>query len=251
MYGGNAMKSLNKKLLCIAFSAILCVPMLSSNAFASDINSSNSLTKLPILEQIKSNGINSNKSTDIGIITITDKGQIAEIAKEQNLNDPESITKITYEFHNFSNIQESQQIENNANANSSINSVTSTQAIYNVKDLGTGYSYWDQYDSSIYDGPAEVTKTYTRTASSSYSANIKVDYKIIEAAVGFTFTSGQQVSEAYKLSVPANKKIELRIFTNYQKKSYDIGDNYGGLIYNTGSGTAQKPVGLIFQQIQR
>jgi hypothetical protein len=201
---------------------------------------------LPILER----GINSSKGTDNEIITITDKGEIAEIAKEQNLNDPESITKITYEFRDFSN-HESQQIENMANADSSVSSVTSTQVVYNVKDLGTGFSYWDQYDSSIYDGPAEVTKTYTRTASSSFSTNIKIDYKIIEAAVGFTFTSGQQVSEAYKLTVPANKKIELRVFTNYQQKSYDIGDNYGGLVYYSGSGTAQKPVGLIFQQIQR
>lgn len=242
------MKRLTTKLLLIIIcSAFLCLPLLSPNAYTRDISNSNETSRLPIFELIN-NDIFSLSSTDNSVITITDKEQMKDIATKQNLNDPESITQITYEFRNCSNIQEYEELENNSKPTKS---VTATKAIYNVKDLGTGFSYWDQYDSSIFDGPAKSIKTYERTASSSYSTNITVNYKLIEAAVGFTFTSGRKVSESYKLTIPANKKIELRVFTNYQKKSYDIGDNLGGFIYYKGSGTAQKPVGLIFQQIQR
>lgn len=243
------MKNITKKLLTITCSAVLCLTLLSPNVYARDITTSKEASKLPIFEQTNENGIFSLKNTGNRVI-ITDKEQIKEIATQQNLNDPESITQITYEYRNLPNIEEYQELLNNSYA-ASTKSVTATTAIYNVKDLGTGFSYWDQYDSSIYAGPAEVTKTYKRKASSSYSADITVNYKLIEAAVGFTINSEREVSESYKLTVPANKKIELRVFTNYQKKSYDIGDNLGGLIYYCGSGTAQRPVGLIFQQIQR
>jgi hypothetical protein len=228
--------------LVFAMSMMVCAP-----AFAVNRNS-NKLTKSPLFKQSETK---SSETTNNGKIVITDKKKIAKIAKQQKLNDPESITKITYDFRGFSQSQIAQQIEDNTNLNLLPKAVKKTTKIYNVKDLGSGFSYWDQYDSSIYDGPAHVKKTYTRTASSTYDADVSVDYKLIEAAVGFTFTSGQKVEEAYSFYVPANHSIELRVFTNYQKKSYDIGTGLGGLLYYKGSGTAQKPVGLIFQQIQR
>ncbi|HEX3016646.1 MAG TPA: hypothetical protein VHP31_02185 [Caproicibacter sp.] len=249
------MKNLAKKILGIACSAVLCLPLFSSSAFASEIGNSEKSaklpTKLPYLEQIKDHGTKAISGTKNGTIIITDKKQIAEIAKQQNLNDPQSITKITYDFRDFSNIQGCKQIENNTNAGLLPKVIYTTQKIYNVKDLGSGYSYWDDYDSSIYNGPASVTKTYKRTASSSFTASVEVDSKLVEAAVGFTFVSGLGVEEAYSFTVPANQQIELRVFTNYHEKSYDVGELMGGLLYPTGSGTAQKPVGLIFQQIQR
>lgn len=84
-----------------------------------------------------------------------------------------------------------------------------------------------------------------------YTANVNVKASIVTAAVGFNIGSDQTVSEAYSFTVPANHKIELRVFTNYQEKSFDVGDKYDGLLYYSGSGTAQKPVGLIFKKIQR
>lgn len=249
------MKIFIKRLLGITCSTVLCFSLLSSIAFASDLRDSNLLNKLPIFEEIQGNAdVSLNK-----VLTITDKVQIEEIAKKQNLTDPESITKITYEYYEYPDIKEDplQKISINTNSSNKIDTSINTAStygyhmVYNVKDLGTGFSYWDSYDSSIYGGPATVTKTYTRISSSTYTADVKVDYELIEAAVGFKFELNKKVQESYTFSVASGKQIELRVFTNYQKKSYDIGYNNGGLLYKTGSGTAQKPVGLIFQQIQR
>lgn len=149
------MKNLVKKVSSVVCCAILALS-LNANVFAASSNNLNKPTKLPLLEQ--------SENTKSGTIVITDKEQIAKIAKQQNLNDPDSITKITYDFRNSSKIQG--------------------------------------------DQPTSFT-------------------------------------------VPANHQIELRVFTNYQEKSFDVGNDYGGLLYYSGSGTAQRPVGLIFQQIQR
>ncbi len=235
------MKNLAKKVSSLVCCAILCLS-LNANAFAATSSDLDGPTKLPLFEQ---NGTNSLENTKDGTIVITDKEQIAEIAKQQNLNDPDSITKITYDFRNSSKIQGGQP------KNADSEAVTPTVTVYNVKDLGTGFSYWDDYDSSIYNGPANVTKTYTRRNSSSFTCDVKVESKLVSAAVGFTIGSEQTVSEAYSFTVPANHQIELRVLTNYQMKSFDVGNDYGGLLYYSGSGTAQRPVGLIFQQIQR
>lgn len=228
------MKNLVKKVSSVVCCAILALS-LNANVFAASSNNLNKPTKLPLLEQ--------SENTKSGTIVITDKEQIAKIAKQQNLNDPDSITKITYDFRNSSKIQGDQPTNSDT--------VTPTVKVYNVKDLGTGFSYWDDYDSSIYNGPANVTKTYSRTNSISFTCDVSVDSKLVAAAVGFAIGKNQTVSEAYSFTVPANHQIELRVFTNYQEKSFDVGNDYGGLLYYSGSGTAQRPVGLIFQQIQR
>ncbi|MCI1981667.1 MAG: hypothetical protein LKJ45_00715 [Oscillospiraceae bacterium] len=243
------MKKSAKKALCLVCCAFLCLPLFCSKAFAANSGSSGEPTKLPLSEQIKNNAARSLGNTENGMIVITDKKQIAEIAKQQNLNDPKSITKITYDFRSSGNIQEGQQKRNKAAANAHYKTVA-----YNVKDLDTGYSYWDDYDSSIYDGPASISETCKRTSDCPYTASIDVDSRIVEAAVGFTFAAGLKgldVKDKYSFTVPANSQIELRVFTNYDKKSFDIGHDHGGLLYPRGSGEAFKPVGLIFQQIQR
>lgn len=235
------MKNLTKKVSSIVCCAILALS-LNANAFAANTSNSDEPTTSPRFEQGATKSLENTKN---GTIVITDKEQIAEIAKRQNLNDPDSITKITYDFRDSSKIQEGQPTNVDSNA------VTPTVKVYNVKDLGTGFSYWDDYDSSIYSGPSDVTRSYKRTNSISYTADVSVKASIVSAAVGFTIGKDEDVGETYSFTVPANHKIELRVFTNYQKKSFDVGNDYDGLLYYSGSGTAQKPVGLIFQQIQR
>lgn len=235
------MKNLAKKVSVVVCCAIL-VFSLNTTAFAANISNSNKLTKLLPSEQSE---IKPLENTTNGSIAITDRKQIEKIAKQQNLNDPDSITKITYDFRDSSKIQENQL------TNVYPNMITSTTVVYNVKNLGTGFSYWDNYDSSIYDGPANVTKTYSRTNSISYTCNVNVNADIVAAAVGFSIGKNQTVTESYSFTVPTNHQIELRVFTNYQEKSFDVGDDLGGLLYYSGSGLAFKPVGLIFQQIQR
>lgn len=232
------MKSLFKKVSSVVCCAILCLS-LNTNVFAANASNAGQLTKLPLLEQSETKSLGTTKNKTI---TITDKKQIAKIAKQQNLNDPDSIIEITYDFFDSSKAQEGPS----TNAD-----VPHTTKVYNVKDLGSGFSYWDDYDSSIYGGPANVTKTYERTNSSSFTCDVSVNASLVSAAVGFTIGKDVTVREAYSFTVPANQEIELRVFTNYQEKSFDVGDDAGGLLYYEGSGIAQRPVGLIFQQIKR
>lgn len=185
-------------------------------------------TKLPLLEQ----------SGYRGTVVITDKEQIAEIAKQQDFNESEAILQITFDFRYFKD----------SDAASPEQAAPSGDVIYNVKDLGCGFSNWDDYGSDIFDGPAETVYPCKNTASCSYSASSKVDSKLIEKAVGF---AGAKLGPGspYNVTIPADRKMEVRTYTNYQKKSFDIGSNKGGLVYRKGSGTAKRPVGLIFEQI--
>lgn len=195
-------------------------------------------TKLPLLEQ----------SGYRGTVVITDKKQIAEIAKQQIINEPEAILQITFDFRYFSTFRKSSQTGDHANAASSEQAASSTDIIYNVKDLGCGFSNWDDCGSDIFDGPAETVEPCENTASCSYSASSKVDSSLIEAAVGFADTKLGPGSP-YNVTIPADRKMEVRTYTNYQKKSFDIGSSKGGLLDRKGSGTAKRPVGLIFEQI--
>ena len=195
-------------------------------------------TKLPLLEQ----------SGYRGTVVITDKKQIAEIAKQQVINEPKEILQITFDFRYFSTFRKSSQTGNHANAASLEQAAPSADVIYNVKDLGCGFSNWDDCGSDIFDGPAETVEPCKNTASCSYSANFRVDPALIEKAVGFADVKLGPGS-SYNVTIPDDRKMEIRTYTNYQKKSFDIGSNKGGLLDRKGSGTAKRPVGLIFEQI--
>lgn len=185
-----------------------------------------------------------------GEIVITDKEMIKQISLQDGDKNYEKIDRIVYTFSdidedNINIINNNEPKENETN-----NKATGwTWHISNVKDLGSGYTYATQYDESIYYGPSTVSQTYTKTGTYSYNTTVTIDSAIIKAAVGFNVTGTATMQQNYSFSVPNGGKIALRVLVNYAKTTYDVGQNFNGLIYEHSTGSAFRPVGLIFKQI--
>lgn len=82
---------------------------------------------------------------------------------------------------------------------------------------------------------------------------MSISTDLISAKVGFTIGSSVTKSDTAELDVPSGKRVILKIWTNYQKKSFTIFREYSncvGLWYPEGSGNAYRPVGLIFTQAE-
>lgn len=180
-------------------------------------------------------------------IEVTDKTLIYQIAKEQNLDNPEKINKISI---NYINTNFANSLPNN---NPDINMVkgTITTHLSNVEDLGDRFAYWDQYTSYWYDGYLENTKTFEMSASATCSTEVSIPVSIVNTKFGINIGVSAKYTEQTKIIVPANQRVNVKTVVNYQKKTFDIFYEYStspGLWYPKGTGTVFIPVGLIITQ---
>ncbi|MGP1599445.1 hypothetical protein [Peptoanaerobacter stomatis] len=186
-------------------------------------------------------------------IVITDPIVIRKLAKEQGFPNVKDIKKLTYKF---SKVKQNELNDNEPNDNETnlLSKLTTARTfISDVVDQGTGYKLVDHFDENRYEGPIKGTYTYSRTDTSSYNATVSLNADIVSAGVGFTIGRNYTKSDSVTVNVPAGKKVILKIWTNYQKKSFTIYTEYSssiGLWYPKGTGNAYKPVGLIFTQAE-
>lgn len=179
-------------------------------------------------------------------IVITDPVAIQKLAKEQGFPNVEEIKKLTYTVGKVEQGSLADEIPQQRAG-------TYRTFISNVVDQGTGYKLADHFDENRYQGPISGTYTYTREDVSSYNATVSLSADIVSAGVGFTIGSNYSKSDSVTLNVPAGKRIILKIWTNYQKKSFTVYNEFSsspGLWYPQGTGNAYKPVGLIFTQAE-
>lgn len=190
-----------------------------------------------------SNRLSDSDTSDQSIV-ITDRDTINAIAKEQSLADPDSIKEIRFDSVLFNSEPSSSDIKPSG--------VTSKIHIENVKDMGTGWIFKTNYTSHIFDDPASVEQTFSKEDSYAVTGELGLKFpKVVE--LKFSVTLGQKKTEStkYSFEVASNETIELRVYTNYNKKSYEIWELLSGLDYNRGTDYLNKAVGLYFQQIKR
>lgn len=223
---------------CLAL--CLAMTMLSGiTVFAAEKQDTEQVISLSDIEKYQSNVARTNSNE----IVITDPEAIKELATMQGFPDVENIKKLTYTIGETS-AEETTAMEQK---------ITSWNVIGNVEDKGTGFMLVDHFDENRYQGPISGTYTYSRTDTCAYNADVSISTDIISSKVGFTIGSSVTKSDSVTINVPAGKKIILKIWTNYQKKSFTIYREYSncvGLWYPEGSGNAYKPVGLIFTQAE-
>lgn len=186
----------------------------------------------------------SARDTSNQSVVITDRGTINAIAEAQSLADPDSIKEIQFDSVPF----------NSESFSSDINplAVSSTYHIESVKDLGTGWIFTSNYTSHIFDGPANVSQTFSKEDSHAITGELGLKFpKVVELKFSVTLGEKRTESTTYSFTVPSNQTIELRIYTNYRKKSYEIWQLVGGLDYNEGTDYIHTGAGLYFQQIKR
>lgn len=179
-------------------------------------------------------------------IVITDPVAIQKLATEQGFPDVEDIKKLTYTIGKVEQSALDDEIPQQRAG-------TYRTFISDVVDQGTGYKLVDHFDENRYQGPIQGTYTYSRTDTSTYNATVSLTADIVSAGVGFTIGKSYTKTDSVTLNVPSGKRIILKIWTNYQKKSFTVYNEYSssvGLWYPQGTGNAYKPVGLIFTQAE-
>lgn len=228
-------------LLCTSFA----FPVMASNGSGSEIIMSQSSTKTA---RLIVNGMTTNKKV------VENKELISKIAKEQNLPNAEKILSITYTIGYPENTDNRRQIPNSLSEKGSTIQSSSgmVKVIDDIEELGDGYYFTNKYKSSWYYGPCSVTETYTRSDSAAYDCSCTIGSKTLGSALGCSFDKTYTNSQSYTVACPSNKnKVNLKVFTNYQKKSFTVywarGKN-GRRGKKAGTGKSWKPCGLIFQQ---
>lgn len=235
-----------KKIGKLFGAVVLCVSLIpafsTSKAEASnDVQESINFAKyFNSSKQLKTNSDQSGQS-----VVITDRETINAIAKEQSLNNPDSIKEIQ-----FDSVVIDSEPQGAGSSNITPSAVTKYH-IENVKDLGKGWSFPDTFISHIFPGPAEIRQTFSKEDTFAVAGSLGTQLKdIIEAKFSVTLGTKKTQSTEYKFSVPSGKTTELRIYTNYNKKSYEVWNLVNGLDYNLGTENFHKSVGLIFQQVK-
>lgn len=196
------------------------------------------------LEEVAKYQTNKARTGNPNEIVITDPEAIKELAAMEGFPDVENIKRLTYTVG---------KIETEETDSVQLRSVSSWNVIGNVVDQGTGYRLEGHFNENRYQGPMSATYTYTRKDSCTFNSDIGIKSDIVSAKVGFTIGKEIIQTDSIQLSVPAGKKILLKVWTNYQKKSFTVYREYSncvGLWYPEGSGNAYQPVGLIFTQAE-
>ncbi|MGQ8873385.1 hypothetical protein [Paenibacillus sp. TSA_86.1] len=191
--------------------------------------------------------LKNNSDQSVQSVVITDRETINAIAKEQSLDNPDSINEIQLD-----SVVIDTESEVAKPSNISPSAVIKTKYhIENIKDLDIGWSFRDKFISHLFQGPAEIKQTFSKEDTFAIAGELGTQLKdIIEAKFSVTLGTKKTQSTEYKFSVPSGRTTELRIFTNYHKKSYEVWNLVNGLDYNLGTENFHKSVGLIFLQVK-
>lgn len=119
--------------------------------------------------------------------------------------------------------------------------------------------YFDDYERYVIDGPAEYTKTYSRTDycdwNTSISGSVSVGGKVykvadvkaaVEGSVGYKMGRSKTSTDSYKVKIPANKYWEIKVWTSF------LVYEYTAKVGNTkiATGRTWKPNGLVIRHTE-
>ena len=179
----------------------------------------------------------------VNVSSITDPDELQEIIENENLSIPEGYHLESIDTYIYTLEAE----ESLAFQTGEIEPLGIIYNIENVRNRGDGFYYTNEYDSDWFYGPANVSETYTRTNSVKKSINVGVTNNVVSTAVGYDITDTFTNTKTFSTNVASGKKVNVKVHTNYQKKTFDIYNKITGDCAQSGAYT-MKPVGLIFKQ---
>lgn len=109
------------------------------------------------------------------------------------------------------------------------------------------FYYVNEYDSDWFYGPCSVSETYTRESTVKIDIDTTIGNGTVSAAVGYSITDTYVKSKTFTTTVAANKKLNVRIHTNYKSTQFDIYNQWSNNLVEKDAWTA-KPIGLVFVQ---
>ncbi|MCM1363679.1 MAG: hypothetical protein NC215_01705 [Ruminococcus sp.] len=171
--------------------------------------------------------------------TIIDPEKLSEIESTEQLDDYklEKVNIDSYIFDtDLENIAITPGIEPNA-------------LLYKIQNVKTEspFVFPDIYDLDVYQGPANISTTYTRTEEVGLHLGISIGNSTVSAAVGYDISKKYTVSKTFSTTVPSGKILHVKIHVIYRRTSFDIYNKYTNNCVKKYAYT-DKPIGLQFTQ---
>lgn len=215
----------------------------TTSAFASTKDKDLKSQKIQTTQTARDIGENQNSNK-----VITAKDEIKAEAKKENIpmeQDGKKLSKIEYEFVPAA-------VENNQVSTNQITPYSWDTLYYyinGVTDYGSGW--YNSSDDLVYDlwwdGPDKAEVSETRSIGAEVSSTLGVSASGISAGVGFKVTDNYSVTFKSTTDVPAGKKLNVKVFRTFQKKSFDVYEyNQFSSDKYYGTGYAYKPNGAYF-----
>lgn len=176
---------------------------------------------------------------------VTDEDELAQIIEEDNLKIPEGYHLEKVET--FVYTDEDNAYSDVAELTEEVQPYGIIYNVTNIKNLGDRYTISSEYDSDWFYGPADVSESYSRTNTVEKSVSVGITNAALTSALGYSVTKSYTNTKTFSTSVASGKKLNVKVYTNYQKNTFDIYNKATGNCVQSGAYTL-KPVGLIFKQ---
>lgn len=98
--------------------------------------------------------------------------------------------------------------------------------------------------SDWFDGPCNLTETYSGTGSVHVTSSTGINASIASASIGLDLGYSQTFTKTYNVKCNAKQKINIKVFINYTQWRYDAYKNGK----KVGEEFIHKPIGLKFTQ---
>ncbi|WDV47524.1 hypothetical protein PV797_07535 [Clostridiaceae bacterium M8S5] len=173
---------------------------------------------------------------------ITNPAELKKIVVNEDLDVPEGykLVKVT----TYSTSQSTPSFIENKNISSVKFFWGTNWSIRNKQCLGDYYFPNNELQSDWFDGPCDIEETYSESVSATFSTNAGISASSISAGIGFSVTDSTTKQKTFRTSVSAGKKLNVKVYGNYKKYTFDVYKNDK----KDGTGTAYKPIGLYFRQ---
>ena len=177
--------------------------------------------------------------------TITDPILLDKMISEEDIDVPEGYELESVVVSSYTADDNEDDLDNINEDFTKDNSATpllfDTWKVKNSKKVASNFSFQNSpIISDWIDGPAKYSQQFVEKVAASFSSELSVSADIIKAGVGFSVSDSRTFTRNYSTKIPKNKKINIKVFGNYDKYKFSIykNDNY------VGQGYAYKPVGL-------
>lgn len=178
-------------------------------------------------------------------VVITNLDELEEITNEEGIEIPDGYTLEKVEYCTYLDIETT---ESNTQVDSNIEPRAGLiYSISNVKIVTPDFCYVNEYEHDIYEGPAEISTTFSFSKAVKRSIGVNVGSSTVKAAVGYDITDTYNVSKTFKTTVAKGKILEIKAYPVYRRTTFDIYNRWTDKLVETGAHT-NKVVGVYIAQ---
>lgn len=177
-------------------------------------------------------------------VCITDQAVLEKLAQTKNLQIPagyhlECYTQSFYVGNEYVSAEHPRSVEPKLSA--------FLYRIENVSVKSPSFCYAYEYAHDIYQGPAEISTTFSQSKSAKQSVGVPIGNSTVKAAVGYAVADAYTVSKAFWVTVPDGKYLDVKAYPLYQRTAFDVYHRWTGALVQK-EAYADKPIGLLIEQ---